>query len=159
MCLLIMKENTGLRQISHSFCSRSSSVSSNNTAGIFFTWNNQHFSSQFSLFRMPLQFFFGANVTTIAGSCLHYICGLEAPLKTITTGEGNVFTGVCLFTGDWGVGYLWYQVPSEGVGYAWYQVPSRGWLGYPEVGYPGSGGHFRGWYASYWNVFLLLTCW
>ena len=37
-----------------------------------------------------------------------------------------MFSGVCLFTGDWGVGYLWYQVPSEGVGYAWYQVPSGG---------------------------------
>ena len=46
-------------------------------------------------------------------------------------GEGNVFTGVCLFT--WGR-YVWYQVPSGG-----------GWV--CESGLGMCGGDVLGWYS------------
>ena len=85
--------------------------------------------------------------------------------------ECNVFTGVRLSTGG-GVS-SWCQVPSGG-GYAWSQVPYMGWV-CPGDGYTRGWGwvyqradiledrggplqHVRlasGWYASYWNAFLL----
>ena len=45
-----------------------------------------------------------------------YLTSYSSPTKLR---EGNVFTGVCLFTG---VGYLWYHIPLG--------------VGHPVVGYP-----------------------
>ena len=66
-------------------------------------------------------------------------------------GEGNIFTGVCLFTR--GYGYLWYQIPSGGgSGYVW------GW-----VCSGGSRIFWRGCVNSqkcyYFSIFLPKTAW
>ena len=55
--------------------------------------------------------------------------------------EGNIFTGVCLFTGGGIPGPR--CLPREGVGYLGSQVP-YGRVFSEEGGYPGGGGYGRG---------------
>ena len=88
--------------------------------------------------------------------------------------EGYVFTGVCLSTRGGVVCLIayWDTTPNPQVDTPWEQTPPRSRA--PEQTPPGSrhspaadtpqsrhpprDGHFCGWYASYWNAFLLFFC-
>ena len=108
-----------------------------------------HHMSTFYLFGLKLR----RTNQNIKG--LNYNRSLLLPANAAKLQEGNVFTVVCLWTGD---EYLRYHVPS------WKGEYVQGWVcpgvaGYssptPDMGYNGIWS-VSGRYAFYWNAFLCL---